>query len=177
MELKSYEKPWLPAFKGAFLILFGIMGIVQVVGTIRSLSMLLIILTCALALLLIASAVIYKELSNRTWSIISGSIHLLFGILLMVNFYSERSEILWIVFAWLGFYAITELIEAWILIRMKNAFFALFLLNALLTLLFGYFLKVVLANFEPQKLFYLGLIALTFGITNVISSYLLSRIK
>jgi hypothetical protein len=177
MELKVYDKSWLPAFKGAFLMIFGIIGILSVIGSIRSLSMLFILLTCAMALLLIGSAVIYKELRFRTWSIASGAVHLLFGILLMFNFYAERSEILWIVFGWVIFYAITELVEAGILIRMKNAFFALFLLNAILTLLFGYFLYIVLVNFTPQGVFYIGLIALTFGLANVLSSYLLSRIK
>ena len=68
-------------------------------------------------------------------------------------------------------------LKAGILISLKNAFATLFLINALLTLLFGYFLYVVSGNFTPQGVFYLGLIALIFGIVNELSAYLLSRIK
>jgi uncharacterized membrane protein HdeD (DUF308 family) len=177
MELKSYEKPWLLAFKGAFLIIFGIIALLKVVGSIRSLSMLFILLTSAIALLLIASAVISKKSNFKNWYIFSGVINLSFSVSLFLKFYAERNDILWIMFVWVIFYSLTELIEAGILIRMKNAFYALFLLNAILTLLFGYFLYVLLVNFTPQGVFYIGLIALTFGIANVLSSYLLNRIK
>jgi hypothetical protein len=76
---------------------------------------------------------------------------------------------------WVVFYVVTELVEAGILIYQKNAFAALFIINALLSLLFGYFLYVVTGNFTPAGVFYIGLIALVFGLTNVLSSYLLSR--
>ena len=88
---------------------------------------------------------------------------------------SPREVVLWIMLAWIVFYALTELVEAGILVRNKNAFFALFVLNALLTLLFGYFLHVVMGNFNPQSVFYIGIIALVFGIANILSAYLLSR--
>jgi hypothetical protein len=51
------------------------------------------------------------------------------------------------------------------------------MLNALLTLLFGFFLHIVTTNFTEQSVFYIGLIALVFGLVNVLSSYLLSRAK
>jgi hypothetical protein len=75
------------------------------------------------------------------------------------------------------FYAFSEIVEAIVLVSLKNAFAALFALNALLTLLFGYFLYVVTGNFTEQSVFYIGLIALVFGIVNVLSSYLLSKVK
>jgi len=75
------------------------------------------------------------------------------------------------------FYAVGEIIEAGILIALKNAFAALFVLNALLTLLFGFLLLKVSGNFTSQGVFLIGLIALVFGIVNVLSSYLLSRIR
>ena len=71
----------------------------------------------------------------------------------------------------------TEIIEAALLVTLKNAFAALFMLNALLTLMFGYFLHIVTKNFTEQSVFYIGLIALVFGIVNLLSSYLLSRVK
>jgi hypothetical protein len=90
---------------------------------------------------------------------------------------ADRNVILWIILVWVLFYAVSEIIEAVLLFNQKNAFGALFVLNALLTLLFGYFLHVLMGNFTEQGIFYLGVIALVFGVTNELSAYLLSRIK
>ncbi len=78
---------------------------------------------------------------------------------------------------WVIFYALSELVEAGILISQKNAFFSLYLLNALLTLLFGYFMYQLNGNFNERSIFFIGIIALVFGIANELSAYLLSRIK
>jgi len=82
-----------------------------------------------------------------------------------------------VILVWVFFYAVTEIIEAGLLVTLKNGFAALFMLNSLLTLMFGYFLLVVTKNFTEQSVFYIGLIALVFGLVNVLSSYLLSRVK
>jgi hypothetical protein len=177
MELKSYEKPWLPAFKGIILIIFGLVGILQIVGSLRMLSILLIILTGMIAVLLTSVGILFKTAKFRPWIIISGFIHLGFMLALVFNLNSLRHEILWIFFAWVIYYAITETVEAVILISLKNAFAALFFLNAMLTLLFGYFVSLVIKNFTAQGVFYIGLIAFVFGVTNILSAYLLGRIK
>ncbi len=85
--------------------------------------------------------------------------------------------ILWIILFWVVFYAVCEMVEAGILIALKNAFFALYLLNACLTLLFGYFLYQLKGNFNERSVFFVGFIALVFGVANELSAYLLSRIK
>jgi uncharacterized membrane protein HdeD (DUF308 family) len=177
MELKSYDKPWLPAIKGTFLIIFGIIGMLRIVGSLKALSVLFIVLICAMAFLLIGTGTIYKKLKFSRWSIISGILNLLFGIFLLMQLLSPRVAPLWIIFSWVIFYAITELIEAGLLLNLKNAFSALFLLNALLTFMFGYFLAAVLMNFTEKSVLYIGIIAFVFGIANVLSSYLLSRLK
>jgi hypothetical protein len=76
---------------------------------------------------------------------------------------------------WVFYYALTELAEAVILIKESNAFFALFILNALLSLLFGYALYVIIGNFVAQSVLNIGLIAFVFGLANILSSYLLSK--
>ena len=183
MELKSYDKPWLPAFKGIFLIIFGIVAMLQIVGTIKSLAVLFIFLIAMIGILLIFTGIRYKNSQYRIWTIISGIIHLAFVIYLSTQLETAetitdaREGVSAVILAWLVFYAITEVVEAGILISLKNAFATLFLINALLTLLFGYFLYVVSGNFTPQGVFYLGLIAIIFGIVNELSAYLLSRIK
>jgi uncharacterized membrane protein HdeD (DUF308 family) len=177
MELKSYEKPWLPAFKGAFLIIFGIVALLRIVGSIKALSILFVVLISALAILLISSAVLFKKSDSKAWSIISGLLNLFFSIFLLIKMNSPAKVHMMLILAWVIFYAIAEIIEAGILLSKNNAFSALFLLNAILTLLFGYFFYVVINNFTIQGVFYIGLIAFVFGITNVLSSYLLSRIK
>jgi hypothetical protein len=175
MELKSFEKPWLPAIKGIFLILFGITGMLQIIGSIRALSVVFIVLISAMAILLIGWGIIYKSSGTRIWSIVSGVINLFFSIYLLIKLESATKDIVWIILVWAIFYLVTELVEAGILIRQKNAFAVLFLQNALLSLLFIYFLNIVMSTFSAQGVFYIGLIALVFGITNIISSYLLKK--
>jgi hypothetical protein len=82
---------------------------------------------------------------------------------------------LWVIFYWLVFYALTEIVEAGIMLSYKNAFAVLMVINALLTLLFSYFFSIVIANMTAQGVMYIGLIALVVGATNIMSSYLLSR--
>ena len=177
MEFKYYDKPWLPAIKGAFFIIFGIIAMSQIVGSIRSLASLFIVLIGMIGIFLISSGIMLKKSRFRIWSIVSGIINLIFCLLLALKIEAPREVIIWILLLWVIFQAISEIVEAGILISLKNAFAALFLLNALLTLLFGYFLYVVIGNITPQAVFYFGVIALIFGLANELSAYLLSRIK
>ncbi len=177
MELKYYDKSWLPAIKGAFLILFGIIAMSRIVGSIRSMASLFIVLIGVIAIMLLSSGILLKKSRFRIWSVITGAINLLFCILLAVKIEAPRETIGWILMMWIIFQAITEIVEAGILISLKNAFAALFMLNALLTVLFGYFLHVLNLNFNAQAVFYIGLIALIFGLANELSAYLLTRIK
>jgi hypothetical protein len=183
MELKYYDKPWLPAFKGTFLILFGIIAMLRIFGTIKSLGALFIFLIAMIGILLIATGIRLRNSKFRVWTIGSGIINLAFCLYLGLHIdtakdmNAARVGVSGIILIWVFFYAFSEIVEAVILISLKNAFAALFALNALLTLLFGYFLYIVTGNFTEQSVFYIGLIALVFGIVNVLSSYLLSRIK
>jgi hypothetical protein len=177
MEFKYYEKSWLPAIKGAFLIIFGIIAMSQIVGSIRSLVSLFIVLIGMIGILLISSGIMLRKSRFRMWSLISGIINIVFCLILALRIEAPREVIMWILLLWVIFQAISEIIEAGILIFLKNALAALFILNALLTILFGYFLYIVTATITPQGIFYLGVIALTFGLANELSAYLLSRIK
>jgi uncharacterized membrane protein HdeD (DUF308 family) len=177
MELKYYEKPWLPAFKGAFLILFGIIDMLRIVGSIRALVILFIVLIGMTSILLISSGILFKKSAFRGWTIASGLINLAFCIYLGTHTDAPRETIMWIIVVWLVFYGISELVEAALLYTRQNAFAALFLLNALLTLLFGFFLRVLIDDFTARGIFLLGLIAFVFGISNLLSAFLLSRIK
>jgi hypothetical protein len=177
MELKSYDKSWLPAFKGAFLIIFGLISILWIVGTIKTLAVLFIALIGMMAFLLIGSAIMFKKSKFRLWTFAMGILNLAFAISLAIHMDDSGKVILWIILFWVVFYAVCEIVEAGILIALKNAFFALYLLNACLTLLFGYFLSQLKDNFNQRAVFFVGLIALTFGIANEFSAYLLSRIK
>jgi hypothetical protein len=177
MELKYYEKPWLSAFKGAFLIIFGIIAMIQIFGTIRTLAVLFIALIGMMAILLIGTSIMFRKSRFRAWTFASGLVNLAFAIYLAIHLESPGKIILWIMLFWVIFYAISELVEAGILISLKNAFFSLYLLNALLTSLFGYFMYQLKGNFTERNVFFIGIIAFVFGIVNELSAYLLSRIK
>jgi uncharacterized membrane protein HdeD (DUF308 family) len=177
MEFKYYEKSWLPAIKGALLIIFGILAMLQIAGTIKSLAILFSMLTGMIGILLLSYTFFFGNNKFRIWTISSGIINLIFTLLIIIRVTAPRAEIVYLMIAWVFFNAITEIIEAGILYYEKNAFAAIFLLNALLTLLFGYFLYILTAAFNPQGVFYVGMIALVFGFANELSAYLLSRIK
>jgi hypothetical protein len=177
MELKSYDKAWLPAFKGAFLIIFGIIAMLQVFGTLKTLAVFFVALIGMIAVLLISTSILSKKSRFRGWTFISGLLNLAFAINLAVHLDSPGKVNLWIMLFWVFFYALSELVEAGILISLKNAFFSLYLLNALLTLMFGYFMYQLNENYTERNIFFIGIIALVFGIANELSAYLLSRIK
>ena len=177
MELKSYDKSWLPAFKGAFLILFGIIAMVQIFGTIKTLAVFFVALIGMMAILLIGTSIMFKKSRFRGWTLASGLLNLAFAINLATHLESPVKIVLWIMLFWVIFYAISELVEAVLLIAQKNAFFSLYVLNALLTMLFGYFMYQLNGNFTERSVFFIGIVAFVFGIANELSAYLLSRIK
>jgi hypothetical protein len=177
MELKSYDRPWLPAFKGVFLMLFGLIGMLRIYGSVKTLAVLFIVLIGMISILLIGTSILFWKSKFRKWTIVSGVINLIFCIYLALHVESERTVILWIIMIWFLFYAISEIIEAGLLFSEQNAFGALYLLNAFLTMLFGYFFYVLMGNFTSQGILYIGIIAFVFGIANVLSAYLLSRLK
>lgn len=183
MELKYYDKQWLPALKGIFLILFGIIAILQIFGTIVSLAVMFAFLIGIIGVILILYGIRYKSVSHKTWTIGSGIIHLaFFGFLMFqvdrgLNVTQARTLIANVILIWILFYGLSEVVEAVLLFIQKNAFSVLFVMNALLSLLFGFFLNIALSDLTLQRVSYLGLLALVFGLVNVLSSYLLSRIK
>jgi uncharacterized membrane protein HdeD (DUF308 family) len=183
MELKYYDKPWLPAIKGAFLIIFGIVAMLHIVGTIKSLAVLFAFLIAMIGILLITTGIMSKKSSFRQWSIVTGAINLGFCIYLAMHvdtvktLTEARDKVLTFIVVWVLFYAVTELVEAGLLFYKKNAFSAVFVITGLLSLTFGYFLHVVAINFTPQSVFNIGIIALVIGIVNELCAYLLSRVK
>jgi uncharacterized membrane protein HdeD (DUF308 family) len=177
MELKAYNKSWLPAFKGALLIIFGIVDMLQISGTIKSLAVIFSMLVIMIGILLISSTFLFGKFKYPLWTIISGILHLVFAIVLITQVEAARETIVKIMMAWILYNAVTEIVEAGILITLKNAFAVLFIQNAVFSLLLGYFLSVLVTDFTPEKVFRIGLIALVFGLANEVSAYLLTRIK
>jgi hypothetical protein len=175
MELKSYEKAYLLSFKGAFVMFLGLISTLQIIGSIHVLYIIFILLISAIAVLSIISGYILKESKTRKWNIFSGLVNLAFAVYLLYEMRSSTQDHLWVIFYWLMFYAITEFVEAGIMFFNKNAFAVLMTINALLTLLFGYFFSIAISTLTPQGVLYIGLIALVVGATNILSSYLLSR--
>lgn len=175
MELKPYEKAYLLSFKGAFLLIFSLISIMHIIGSIQVLYIMFILLSSAIAVISIISGYAMKDSKTRKWNIASGAMNLAFALVLMYELRSTTREHLWIIFWWVIFYALTEITEAGILFVQKNAFAALLVINALLTLLFGYFLSIVIGNLTEENVVYIGLVALVIGITNILSSYLLSQ--
>jgi uncharacterized membrane protein HdeD (DUF308 family) len=177
MELKYYGKPWLQAFKGGFLIILGIFSMLQVYGTIHSLAMFFSFFIGITGFVLVVAPILLKERENRGWNIGIGIINLLFALALITNTSWSPFEITWIMMAWIVFNGLTEMVEAAILLRRRNAFAALFVSHALLSLLLGYALRLLMNDFSEAKLFNIGLIAVVFGLINELSALMLKVVK
>ena len=183
MELKHYDKSWLPAFKGAFLVIFGIVAILQIFGSIKSLGVLFLGLIFMIGILFIATGVRDKKSNSRWFSLEIGIINLAFFLYLVINakegssVVEVRQGLFPVLVIWLLYYAVTEIIEAGMLWYNKNAFFAVFLINSILTLVFAHLLYVISKDMTEKSVTYIGVIALAVGLVNVLSTYLLSRIK
>ncbi len=85
MELKSYDKSWLPAFKGAFLIVFGLISILCIFGTIKTLAVFFCALIGMMAILLIRTAVLFKNQDSGRGLLPWESINLAFAISLAIH--------------------------------------------------------------------------------------------
>jgi hypothetical protein len=84
---------------------------------------------------------------------------------------------IWILIFWVIFNVLTEITEAIILFIQKNAFSALFIIDALLSALLGYGIFRLTIDFNDEKIVNMGLVALVFGLVNLLSAYLLKSIK
>ncbi|HSO89399.1 MAG TPA: hypothetical protein VLQ91_22795 [Draconibacterium sp.] len=177
MELKYYDKSWLQAFKGGFLIILGIISTSQIPGSIKSLGMFFAFFIGLTGFVLIVAPILLKQKKLRIWNIFTGIINLLFALFLIFKIDNPPLEIVWILVVWVIFNAVTELIEAVILFSQRNAFFAIFITHALLSTLFGYALYVLISDFTPEKVFNIGLIAIVFGFINELSAFMLGVIK
>jgi uncharacterized membrane protein HdeD (DUF308 family) len=126
---------------------------------------------------LLVAPIVLKKKELRIWNIVTGIISLLFALLLIFKKDSPALEIVWILIYWVVFNAGTEIIEAGILFYQKNAFTAIFITHALLSLLFGYALFTLTSDFTAEKVFNIGLVALVFGLVNELSAFMLGSIK
>ena len=177
MELKYFGKPWMQAFKGAFFIVLGIILMLQVQGSVHSLAIFFSFFIGLTGFVLLVAPIILKNRENRGWNMLIGILNLLFALIIVVKLEGERIEIFWVVVIWVIFNALTELIEAAILISKKNSFFALLVIHALLSLLLGFALYNLIINFDPERLFNVGVIAVVFGLVNELSAFMLKSIK
>jgi len=174
---KYYDKSWLQAFKGGFLIILGIFSMLQVYGSIKSLAMMFSFFIGLTGFVLIVAPIILKKVENKGWNILIGVLNVVFALILIFIVDYPREQIVLALLAWVVFNAVTEIIEAIILLKQKNSFSALFLIHSLLSLLLGYGLYLIIVDLTPEKLFNIGLIAVVFGLINELSAFMLSNIK
>jgi uncharacterized membrane protein HdeD (DUF308 family) len=177
MSPKYYEKSWLQAFKGGFLIILGIFSMLQIAGSIKSLAMIFSFFIGMTGFVLIVAPIILKKGKLLSWNFMSGVLHVVFALILIFIADYPREQIVWVLLVWVIFNAVTEIIEALILLNEKNSFSGIFIINALLSLLLGYGLYLILIEITTEKLFNIGLIAVVFGLINELSAFMLSSVK
>jgi len=177
MELKFYGKPWLQAFKGGFFILLGILSMLQIYGSMYSLAIFFSFFIGLTGFILVVAPFLLKTDINRVWNFVLGVLNLLFAVFILFKLNGTPLEIFWILVVWMMFNAVAELIEAVILFYRRNAFFALFTIHALLSMLLGYGFYKLTEVVDAEKLFNMGIFAIIIGIVNELSAYLLKGIK
>jgi len=146
----------------------------QIYGSMQSAAIIFSFFIGLTGFVLFVAPVILKIKINRAWNFILGSANLAFALLIILKMNGLRMDIYVIIVYWMLFNAIAELIEAGILFLRKNAFFALFGIHFLLSLLMGSGFYNLIGNIDEQRLFNMGLIALVFGLVNELSAYMLS---
>jgi uncharacterized membrane protein HdeD (DUF308 family) len=177
MNPKFYDKAWLQAFKGGFFIILGIIAMSRVPGSIKSLAMFFAFFIGMTGFVLIVGPILLKKSENRIWNILSGVINVVFAFILIFIADYPGTQIIWALLGWVVYNAVSEIVEAVILYNQKNAFAAIFMIHALLSLLFGYGLYILTYDFTAEKVFNIGLIALVFGLVNELSAFMLNSIK
>ncbi|MCF8366503.1 MAG: hypothetical protein K9H16_12015, partial [Bacteroidales bacterium] len=167
---------WIPAFKGIFFFIFGLFAFLQT-GTFDTLSIFFDVLIILIAILHLSLGLFVKDIKNRIWIIVVGFFHLAFGIWLSINYGGERLELLWIVIGWILFSALTDLVEAIMLYINKNVLGTLFVINTIITLIFAYFTLVMIEQYTPRVLSYLGIIAIMVGLVTECTAFIFSKSK
>ena len=177
MSPKFYDKSWLQAFKGGFFIVLGVMAMMQVPGSIKSLAMFFSFFIGLTGFVLIVAPIILKKGENKYWNITNGIFNIGFALYLIFIADHPSGQIVWGLLLWAVFNATSELVEAIILFKQGNSFGAIFIIQALLTMLFGYGMYLLIFEFSPEKIFNIGLISLVFGFVNELSAFLLNSMK
>jgi uncharacterized membrane protein HdeD (DUF308 family) len=177
MEFKYFRKPWLQAFKGAFFILLGIMAMLQVPNSLKSIGIFFSFFIGLTGFLLIVAPIILRIKGNQVWNILLGIIHLSFAMLIIFNLKQPVLKIYMIIVYWMILNSITELVEAGLLFLRRNSFFALFIINALLSALLGFGFFSLIDDSGNDRLFNMGFIALIFGMVYELSAIMLKSVK
>jgi hypothetical protein len=177
MEIKHYKRAWLPGFKGALFIILGIIAMLQVTGTIKTLAVFFSALIIMIGLLLVSSTILFGRYKYPLWTIITGLIHLVIAVILIVKIDQPRETVLSIMMVWIIYNALTEFGECILLVINKNSLAAVFFENALLSLLLGLSIYGMLGDITAERVFNLGFVAVVFGLVSLASAYLLSTVK
>jgi hypothetical protein len=149
----------------------------QVQGSVHSLAIFFSFFIGLTGFVLTVAPILLKNRKNMVWKILVGIINLLFALVIILKLKDDRIDIFWIVVIWVLFNALTELIEAIILASKRNAFFAVFIIQTLLSLLLGLGLYNLIVNFNSERLLNVGIVTIIFGIVNELSAFLLGIIK
>lgn len=174
MDFKFYENSWIPALKGIFFFIFGLFAFLQT-GTFDTLSIFFDVLIILIAILYLSVGFLLKNIKNRVWNIVVGFFHLAFGIWLSANYGGDRLDLIWITIGWIMFSILTDLVEAILLYVKKNVLGTLFLINTIVTIIFAYFTIVMIENYSPDVLRYLGVVAIMVGLVTECSAFIFSK--
>ena len=177
MELKYFRKPWLQAFKGAYFVLLGIIVMMQIPSTLYSISIFFSFFIGLTGFVLVLAPLILKVKDNRKWNLTLGIINLAFAVLIIMKMNQPRTEIYLVIVFWIILNSVTEVVEAVLLFLQKNAYFALFIINALLSSLMGLGFYNLLYETDSRRLFNMGFIALVVGLVYELSAFLLKATK
>lgn len=174
MKFKFYENAWIPVIKGVLYLVIGLFALIKG-STFDTSSIFFGIVIALIGILYLVIGFLTKEIKYRVWIIIKGLIHSAIATWLLLSWGSEAIYLLWIIALWLGYSALTDLIEALILFLNKNILGTLFLINMISTVVLAYFTVLLYQNFAPEALSNFGLIAIMAGLISEASGFLFSQ--
>lgn len=174
LEFKFYENSWIPGVKGIFFFIFGLFAFLQT-GIYDTLSIFFDVLIILISILYFTVGFMAKSSKNKSWLIITGVLHLGFGVWLSLNYGGSKETLFAITILWIVFSALTDLVESIIMFVAKNVLGTLFIINALVTLSFAFFNQQLFSNYSASGLTYIGFMAIVVGLVTESTAFILSK--
>ncbi len=187
MKSFKFQRPWLLSVRGIALIVMGLVAIIQQPHTLQPLLLIFALLYGFNMFLALIETIVLKREKLAGFVLVGTLINVLLLLLFVVAFFKYESPSttiesaryfgLFIIFLTLFWAFITDVLEWIALIRKKNRFAAVFLINSILTLMVAIFFYSFFDGVKEISLRYFGYLAIGTGLIFFVMQMLLNNIS